>query len=171
MAASVREVRGLSQMLKNMEKLPRELTSKNGGIVRSALFVAVKRVRNRARLLAPKPGANPYSEGVTEKNIIAVRDRDPRASGASERYIITVRKKLWGRKAKQKAVRKTSGKIDYRRSGDAFYWIFVELGTRLMKAMPFLRPAFEQEKSAAVDDFKGAVVKGIRRVVRKMKKG
>lgn len=37
------------------------------------------------------------------------------------------------------------------RSQDAYYWRFVEFGTSKMAAHPFLRPAFEAKKQAAVD--------------------
>lgn len=34
---------------------------------------------------------------------------------------------------------------------DAFYWMFVEFGTSKMTARPFMRPAFESRKVAAVN--------------------
>lgn len=37
------------------------------------------------------------------------------------------------------------------RSRDAFYWRFLEFGTRYIAARPFLRPAFEAQKRAAID--------------------
>lgn len=164
MAGKRVQVRGLDQLLKNMEQLPRELVSKNGGLVRSALFKATKRVREEARKRAPRDTGN------LSRNVIAVRDKNPQANGASERFMITVRGKRWTKKAKEKAVRKSSGKIDYRRSGDAFYWRWVEFGTRFVRAQPFLRPAFEGEKEAALEDFKSSLATGITRVVRKMRR-
>lgn len=35
----------------------------------------------------------------------------------------------------------------------AFYWHFVEWGTRFMAAIPFLRPAYDAEKDATVTRF------------------
>jgi HK97 gp10 family phage protein len=176
MAGSTVKVRGLDQLLKNMEQLPRELSSKNGGIVRSALFKATKRVRDRARQLAPK------DSGALSRGVIAVRDKNPRANGASERYMIAVRIKVT-KKLKAKARRNAKGKIDYRSIGIAWYWRLVEFGTRgdriskktgrnsgVMPAQPFLRPAFEGEKQAALSDFKEGVATGIQNAVRKMKK-
>jgi HK97 gp10 family phage protein len=165
MASNTVKINGLSELLKNMEQLPRELVSNNGGLVRAALFVAAKRIRDQARAKAPEDTGN------LARNIIVVRDKNPKASGASERYMVTVRGKRWTQKAKQKAVRTAGGKIDYRRSGDAFYWKWVEFGDRFTRARPFLRPAFTTEKDAAVNDFKDSLGKGIQRVVRKIKKG
>ncbi|WP_421794294.1 HK97-gp10 family putative phage morphogenesis protein [Hydrocarboniphaga effusa] len=164
MASSSIKVQGLDQLLKNLEQLPRELVSKNGGLVRTALFKATKRIREQARQRAPR------DTGVLAKNIIAVRDKNPRANGASERYIITVRKKRWSKQAKERATRRANGKIDYRRSNDAYYWRWVEFGTATQQAQPFLRPAFESEKEAAVLDFKDSLASGIKRAVAKMRK-
>lgn len=165
MASSSIKVQGLDQLLKNLEQLPQELVSKNGGLVRTALFKATKRVRERARATAPRDTGN------LSRNVIAVRDKEPRANGASERYVVTVRKKRWTKQAKERATRLQSGKIDYRRSGDAYYWRWVEFGTATQRAQPFLRPAFEGEKEQAVADFKDSLSGGIRRVVSKMSKG
>lgn len=164
MASSTIKVKGLDQLLKNMQQLPRELVSKNGGLVRSALFKSTKLIRDEARLRAPKDTGN------LSRNVIAVRDRNPQQAGASERYQITVRKKRLTKKAKANAARKANGKIDYRAAGDAFYWRFVEFGTAKMAATPFLRPGFESRKEQAVDTFKDSLGKGVARVVRKMKK-
>jgi HK97 gp10 family phage protein len=158
------QVKGLSELLRNMEQLPRELVSNRGGLVRSALFRAAKTVRDEAKQRAPR------DTGALQASVIATRDKNPQAAGANERYLITVKKKRWTPKAKAKAQRKASGKIDYRKSGDAFYWRFVEFGTSKMRAQPFLRPAFESQKDVALDEFKHSLGAGIQRVVRKMNK-
>lgn len=163
MATPIR-VEGLDQLLKNMQQLPRELVSKNGGLVRSALFKATKLVREEVRARAP------VDTGNLQRNVIAVRDRDPKASGASERYVVAVRKKRYTKAAKEKAVKNKKGKINYRASGDAYYWRFVEFGTQNNRAQPFLRPGFEAQKGPAVDTFKDSLGTGIARVVRKMRK-
>lgn len=164
MASSTQRVEGLDQLLKNMQQLPRELVSKNGGLVRSALFQATKLVREDVRARAPRDTGN------LARNVIAVRDRNPQAAGASERYLISVRRKRQTKAAKAKAVKKANGKIDYRKSGDAFYWRFVEFGTQNAPAQPFLRPGFEAQKQPAVDAFKDSLAKGLQRTVRKMRK-
>lgn len=162
--SSTVQVKGLSELLKNMEQLPRELVSKRGGLVRSALFKAAKTVRDEAKQRAPR------DTGALQANVVTVRDKDPQATGASERYAVTVKKKRWTGKAKAKAKKTAGGKIDYRKSGDAFYWRFVEFGTSKMRAQPFLRPAFESQKDAALDEFKQSLATGIQRTVRKMNK-
>lgn len=176
MAASVQNVHGLSELLANLQQLPRELASRNGGIVRRALFKATKVVRDEARVLAPE------DEGVLKQNIIAVRDRNPRAVGATERYAIAVRKRKMTYGRNRQNVRKgRAGKV-YEAEGSAFYWRFVEFGTGQrrtrggadrgpVRAKPFMRPAFERRKQEALLTFVGETGNGIRLAVRKMKKG
>ena len=159
------QVKGLSELLKNMEQLPRELVSNRGGLVRSALFRAAKTVRDEAKQRAPR------DTGALQASVIAARDNNPQATGANERYVVTVKKKRWTGKAKAKAAKTAAGKIDYRKSGDAFYWRVVEFGTSKMRAQPFLRPAFESQKDVALDQFKQSLATGIQRTVRKMNKG
>lgn len=43
----------------------------------------------------------------------------------------------------------------------AFYWQFIEFGTRQMNAIPFLRPAFDGNKDQAVIRFKNQLKKAI----------
>jgi HK97 gp10 family phage protein len=162
---ATREVQGLSQLLANMQQLPRELVSTKGGLVRHALFKPVKLVRDLARQKAPKRTGN------LARNIIAVRDRDPERSGASERYIIGVRKKRWTKKAKNDAKRNARGHvIKGADNNDAFYWRFPEFGTAKMPAHPYMRPAFEETKGEQVSTFKDDLAQGIQNVVARMRK-
>jgi HK97 gp10 family phage protein len=43
----------------------------------------------------------------------------------------------------------------------AFYWRFVEFGTKSMGARPFLRPAFEAKKNDAAETIKSRLREGI----------
>lgn len=45
----------------------------------------------------------------------------------------------------------------------AFYWHMVERGTVKMPAVPFLRPAFDHNKDAAVDRFKEKLAENIKK--------
>lgn len=146
-------------MLANMKALPAALVSTNGGPVRAALWDATKPILDRARELAPKRTGN------LSKNIIAVRDSNPKAHGANERYIITIRKRRYTKKSRAKLKRKSNGKIDYKASGDAFYGWYVEFGTEKMKAEPFIRPAFESEKDDSLDKFKDSLTIGVANIV------
>lgn len=54
-------------------------------------------------------------------------------------------------------------------SQDAFYARFVEFGTSKMPARPFMRPAFEAKKSAAVEAIKAYLTDRIPKEVAKLK--
>ncbi len=49
----------------------------------------------------------------------------------------------------------------------AYYWRFQEFGTVKMAANPFLRPAFDLEKSSAVDNMAYAIATGNEKAVKK----
>lgn len=155
------EVKGLSDLLATMQRLPGELVSKNGGPVRASLWKGVKIIRDEARARAPKKSGN------LAKNIVARRDRDPRSNGASERYTIGVKHKRWTAKKKAKA-RRADGSIDY--GDDPYYWRFPEFGTEKQKAEPYMRPAFEVKKQQALDAFVDSIGPGIQRAVQKAKR-
>jgi HK97 gp10 family phage protein len=70
------------------------------------------------------------------------------------------------------SVRKGKNKADKKgRSLDAYYWTWVEFGTAKMAARPFLRPAFEARKLAAVDAIKRYLAERIPREAAKLKQG
>lgn len=176
MAASIQYVQGLDQLLANLQQLPRELASRNGGIVRRALGKAAKVIQVEAQQRAPE------RLGVLKKNIITVRDRNPRRVGATERYAIAVRKRKMKYGANRSNARKGRVGKPYDAEGDAFYWRFSEFGTGArrtraganrghMRAQPFMRPAFEARKQEALTTFVSETGKGIQLAVRKMKKG
>ena len=50
---------------------------------------------------------------------------------------------------------------------DAYYWYFVEFGTRKMAAQPFLRPAAEENQRAAITAISNGLKAGIARQARK----
>jgi len=176
MARSVQNVQGLDQLLANLQALPKELASRNGGIVRRALMKAAKVVQAEAQQRAPE------DLGVLKKNIVTVRDRNPRRVGATERYAIAVRKRKMKYGQNRSNVRKGRvGKV-YEAEGSAFYWRFIEFGTGArrnraganrgpVQARLFMRPAFEARKQEALTTFVSETGKGIQLAVRKMKKG
>ena len=53
------------------------------------------------------------------------------------------------------------------RAGNPNYWWLVEFGTSKMPAQPFLRPAFEAQKSAAANAIRDSLARGVRFVVEK----
>lgn len=173
--AEIQQVEGLAELGRALRQLPKEIASKNGGPLRKALFQAAKVIREEAKRRAPvhegpplKKGRQP--SGTLKRNIIAKRDRRPDTVGATERYRVAVR----------------TGKRQ--KTGDAFYWRFVEFGHRIVPRggkrkggisarrraaqgavppKPFMRPAFESKKREAVQVFKRTLEKGMATAVKK----
>ena len=158
MANQVR-VHGLAETIARLKKLPADLAGKNGGPIRKAAFQAAKVIEEEAERLSPK------DTGRLERNIIKIRDRNPRAAEGSptELYRIGVRGGgKYGARVRKRERRKVfalGGSIKQANQAargaekDAYYWFFKEFGTSKMPATPFLRPAFEMKKEAAVKRF------------------
>lgn len=156
------QVVGLNELLTKLKTLPAELASKRGGPVRAALFQAAKVVRDEARQDAPR------RTGSLAANIVAKRNPHPEAHRANEEYGIMV--SSIKRKYADTARNRRKGRVgkSYRVAGPAYYWRFLEFGTRKMTARPFLRPAFDRTKSHALDVFTRALASGIDKLVAKL---
>lgn len=130
-------VEGLSEMNEKLKKLSDDV---KGRIARAAVTAGAVIIRDRAIALAPvsdvphgfrgQKGVK-ISPGNLKRNIIAKR----LAPGETQDSAAAI--------------------VALRQSGhpptDAFYGRFVEFGTVKMPAQPFMRPAFEQTKEAALN--------------------
>lgn len=153
---------GLDDLLEELQDLPRELSSKNGGIVRRALYQGAKIVREEATRRAPKQSGN------LAKNIIMVRDRQPQRANANERYLVGVRGGARKKLIRQRSKDKLTGRTTYVEQGNAFYWRYVEFGTNKMPARPFLRPAMAARSQEALNTVIEGIQKGIFTAQRKV---
>lgn len=158
-------IAGLDGLLEALQDLPREIASRNGGPVRTALGRGARLIKDEVVRRAP------VKSGRLQKAIIAARDRNPQRSapGFSERYIVGVRggarQKLANNRRNRRAG--TAGQ-SVAKEGNAFYWRFSEFGTAKQQAKPFLRPAFESSKQAALDEIVSSLGKGIDRIAARL---
>jgi len=149
---------GLEGILDTLKKLGKE-ASKRGGPARKALFQGAKVIRDAARQNAP------VDTGALKKNIVAARDRNPASDGAAEQYFVGVKggaRKPYADSKKNR--RKGNVGKTYETAGSTYYWRFLEFGTAKRPPVPFLVPAFEQNKEAALE----AVTKTMRVEVDKL---
>lgn len=144
-------ITGLDAAVRALKLLPRELSGDRGGPVRAGLFAAGKVLRDNARAAAPS------DKGNLRKQIYLYRDRNPKASGAAEHYILGVRtgRKGLARLKLGSATRALTGT-------DAYYWHFVEFGTSKQPAQPFLRTTFEARKMESLAAFNRVFLSGVR---------
>jgi HK97 gp10 family phage protein len=130
MAEQFKNLQGFKELADALRELgPR--VARNG--LRAATSAGAVLIRNDARARAP------VDTGEMKKDIQQKRERDTKGE-MSAKYSVFVRS---GKKSR------LSGKARNIQK-DSFYWKFQEFGTSKMPAQPFMRPAFEAMKEAAV---------------------
>jgi HK97 gp10 family phage protein len=138
------KVEGLAELAKALRELP-DRVAKNG--LRVSVYAGAKVIRDEARLRAPKAteslGPNEPPPGTLKRSVI-MKHIPELSSLTRQTFFVTVRHGKNYRKQGKK------GNL----SQDAWYWRFVEFGTRKMRARPFLRPALEAKRRDAVQAMK-----------------
>lgn len=152
------KVLGLKELNAALAELP-ERIARNA--LRGAVSAGAAVIRKEARAIAPiftgavsqgHPPPGTLKKSVFQKQMSAL-------SGLlKQTFAVGV---ITGRSRKGKGGR----------SANAFYWRFVEFGTAKMAARPFLRPAFEAKKQAAVEAIRVYLAARIPREVDKLKQG
>jgi HK97 gp10 family phage protein len=130
--AEVVRIEGLEQVKWALKQLPKEIARKE---LYQALRPAAKLVQRTAQSLAPVGLRYGYIRNVHGNKFA--------------HYKGTLRNSIVIRREKKKYLNNTArlkiGVLSSHKDASigAFYWRFVEFGTRNMSAHPFLRPAFE----------------------------
>jgi HK97 gp10 family phage protein len=137
------KIEGLDELRRALLQLPKELRK---GPLRSAVSAGARIVQRKAAELAP------IDEGTLKKAIYRTRSREG-SSSVQEMAIVGVR----------------YGKRFRRRGLDAWYWRFIEFGTRKMRARPFMRPAFEQTKPEQLEAIRKRLGAAIERAAAKLR--
>lgn len=156
-------ITGLDGVLETLAKLPPEVVSKNGGVVRQALrkgaMVLVNEARRNFARAVQLPGKTGITDstGFTEKNIVAKR-RNPFGNIKGERFVVTVNYALHpsGEKYRGRPIR----------ANDIAFTM--EAGTSKQAATPWMRPAFDAKAQAAVDTATSELLSRIDRIVKKL---
>lgn len=152
------QLTGFKELNDAMKALPDNIAR---NVLRGATNAGASVIRKEAQQQAPvytgqvSQGHPP--PGTLKKSIRQVQRRDL-SSLVKQVFNVGVRS---GKSVKDKAGR----------SLDAFYWRFVEFGTSTQPPRPFLRPAFEGKKLAAVEAIRTYLAERIPREVDKLKKG
>lgn len=154
-------IEGLEPVLRTLNSLPKELVSKRGGPVRTALQKAAKMVQleeqRRLQAIIDRDNANgepTESTGLLKQNIVVKRGR----LGGGEKgelYSVKVRRKAY---PAGKGARVTTPQVAR----------LLEYGTEKRPPMPFIRPAFEATKNKVVPLFVAELDKRLAGIVRKL---
>ena len=146
MARETVRIEGLAGVMRSLQQLPPEIVSKRGGPVRSALQKAAKAMQVAAQTklqgIIDRPnedGLPSESTGLLKKNIVTKRGR--LAGGEKgELYSVGVRRKAYPEsKGKRVSTPQVARLLEY--------------GTERRAPLPFLRPAFEENKGRVLGIF------------------
>jgi HK97 gp10 family phage protein len=142
MQVSIR-IRGAREVLEAMQQLPRKLDRR---LLNRGLLAGARLTRDEAKRLAP------VLQGIDRRRRPGMLRNAIRAAAVRPaHHAATVWVRVRGLTRRQIAsFRRKSGRAGALNPNDPFYWRFVEFGTSRMAAKPFLRPAFETTKHAAV---------------------
>lgn len=160
---------GVDGVIDMLRRLPPEVVSRNGGVVRSALRKGAVVILKQAQANLQKAVANSddegkrYSTGLLLKNLVVTRGKAP-TSGKGERQLVRVRRKSYdgavlGKKQKagdRRTTLKTAQLLEY--------------GSSQQPAEPWLRPAFSSRAEEAIRTVETELVRGIDRAVKKLAK-
>lgn len=124
--ADLMKIQGFKELAAAMRQLP-ERVAKNA--LRAAVNAGASEIRKEARARVP------VDSGLTKKSI---HQRQIREKSSASRQVVYVGVRSGGRNK------------DGTKRAAPWYWRFVEYGTSKMAARPFMRPAFEAKKLAAV---------------------
>lgn len=169
------QIKGLSELKRALEQLPREI---RGKVLGAAVKSGADLVRDAARVLVAKKLRR------VERSIVAYRDR--RSTDEDCIYNVGVTKqKKWPSGWVQTGVATRLFRRRYRYRGKigeygvtgrvenvmwpAFWWRFLEFGTRKMSARPFLRPALGMMQMAVISKIQERLQAGIEKAVAKLR--
>lgn len=117
--------------VEGLKELDARLRSLGPRLARQGLRAAVNAGAQVIKKAAQ--GFAPVLTGRLKRKAIYVRRAKELSRIGSENYVVAVR----------------TGRKQQKKDQDAYYWWFVEFGTKKMAAQPFLRPAFETKKNEA----------------------
>lgn len=175
MSAVTVKVNGLDQLGRALSAFPPTLARK---YLRRATYQAARTIADDAATRAQ--GAPLYKAAMEQiaKNIAVFARRDVPADSAAH-YAVGVRRVRLTRKVKRvlRILRRVGQTLKI--ENDTFFWTWYELGTQdrytaagayrgKIQAQPFLRPAFEAQKDAALATFQSALADGVAAAAREV---
>ncbi len=154
-------VEGLEALRRNLRQLPLDVQA---NVLSKAVEAGAVVIRDDAKPRVPllRIADARRIRGLLQRMVLATRGvrRDSEAAA-----FVTVKRLSKGAVAKFK---KASGKGAASNPNDPWYWRFIEFGTSKAAAQPYLRPAFESKKEAAVEAIKKELAAGVIREADKL---
>ncbi|WP_186275798.1 HK97-gp10 family putative phage morphogenesis protein [Burkholderia gladioli] len=140
--AKLKHIQGLDELYAALRQLPDNI-SRN--VLRGMVNAGATVIRQECVVLAPVyEGDDPRADPGLIKRSIFQKQIPERSNKQTQTFYVGVRV------GKGRTV-KLRGRV---LAADAWYWRFPEFGTAKMAAKPFMRPAFEARKEAAIEAMK-----------------
>ena len=154
------KVSGLDGVLETLRQLPPEIVSKGGGPVKLALAKGARMLRDAIKQAAP------VDTGTLRDNIVSMRGA--MRLGGGERQVVRVMPD-YGQYANTRHNRRKQqvGKL-YEMGGPAYYWRFIEYGTKHQAARPFIRPTGAANAQRVIDAVSSDLVRRVNLIKRKL---
>lgn len=154
MASTFSKVSGLREVGENMRQLKAEVALRVAGRMTNAGAQVIKKEAVANIISSPSVETGSLRDSVIVKKI-------PKSQTAlTSEHIVTVR-------GRGKVIKR--GKKKGQKETEAPHAGFVEFGTVNMPAEPFMRPAYDRKKEAAVEAMRDAGTKGVAAAVAKLK--
>ena len=150
MAIDTQQLKGADLFLTKLRLMPKEIVSKRGGPIKSALrrgaLVIALQAQENIRNITARPDEDGYvSTGTLAASVVVRRDPRPQRSGANERYRILVARRRY-----------PDGKTRTVATGR-----YLEYGTEHRAPTPWLTPAYFSKRQEALD----TVIEELRRSI------
>jgi HK97 gp10 family phage protein len=171
----IHRIDGLRELEANLKILREQFGVRTGGVIIRGLRAGAKLIRDEARRRVPHipSGYTPETLKKGRKKNAKGKKATPAARRALLRsniieHAIPVAAPLSeGRptvlvRVRNRGYTRVNGKIRFKQPGSSpGWWWWIEFGTAKQPAQPFLRPAFEAQKVAALEAFKKTVASEI----------
>lgn len=161
MATESVRIEGLAGVLDALKRLPAEIVSKSGGPVKNALKVGAEVLRAEAALNVRKIIDEPNKSGGDESTgllLLSIQSKrsKPSMGQKGEAFVVSI-------KRNQRYPPKFGKKLSAVQIGRQ-----LEFGTEKRPPMPWLRPAFDAKKEAAIAAFTVNIKERIAAVIAKL---
>lgn len=137
------KVEGLKELLAAMDQFPKELKER---ALRSAVAYSAKGLQEAIAINAPVG-----ETGVLRRSVYRAYAKKE-SSAVQDTYIVSIR----------------YGAAHRKRGLDAWYWKFIEFGTRKMPAKPFLRRTFDESTDMMINLMRASLTASVERIANKL---